>query len=263
MNIFHSFFNLYLNSIICFNRKSMKRYFIFYIVFIISVVFAQTDEESISKKKFKNKLNTHYPAQKPKSSHYLSYTQFIEMIRSQGLRSGPKYRKWYKQNNGIFNGLKWPSKPDQFYKRRGEWEGWGALFPYATYTQFIEMIRSQGLRSGPKYRKWHKQNNGIFNGLKWPVTVDQFYKRRGEWEGWGALFPYATYTQFIEMIRSQGLRSGPKYRKWHKQNNGIFNGLKWPVAPDQFYKRTGEWGGWGALLGNNKCQRVFNNLRSI
>ena len=172
-------------------------------------------------------------------NEWMSYKEAKEFIKSEGVKSSIKFRKWRQSN---FRPANFPSKPDKVYKE--EWEGWKSFLgnEWMSYKEAKEFIRSEGVKSSIEFRKWRQSD---FRPASFPTKPDEVYKK--EWEGWKSFLgnEWMSYKEAKEFIRNEGVKSSIEFRKWRQSD---FRPVNFPAKPDKIYKE--EWEGWKSFLGN-------------
>ena len=190
---------------------------------------------------------------------WATYKELTQILKEVGITSSSQYTKWRRENGDTYNGFKLPSNPNQYYE--AEWKGWDYFFRkhWATYKEFIQILRKAKITSSTQYEKWRKKVGDTYNGFKLPSNPNYYYK---EWTKWGhileKMFP-PTFEKFTQILKEVGITSSTQYEKWRKKNDGTYNGFKLPSNPNQYYK---EWTKWGHVL-EKMPPPTFEEFRQI
>ena len=178
----------------------------------------------------------------------LSYKKLQLEVKKNSIRNFRGYRKQYRKILGA------PAHPEQFYKKTGEWKGWVDFLgtQFLSYEELKSKLQEYGISSFQEYMERHKKILGA------PSRPDQFYKKTGEWKGWtdflGNEKKILSYKNLQLEVKKHPIFNARDYQREYQKILGA------PARPDRFYKTTGEWQGWSALLGTNKCEKVFSKF---
>jgi len=175
----------------------------------------------------------------------LPYSQLAKEVQGAEVNSWKEYHKAYKEHAG------WPSSPDKYYKKTGEWTSWYNFFgkekpaAFLPYDKFAEEVRAAGIADLREYEEVCLENRPS----GWPVNPEKTYKNKG-WESWPKLFGreerfFVEFKRFSQEVREAGIKTVDKYRESCKDHK------RWPPEPDIFYKRTG-WISWNSLFNSEK-----------
>jgi predicted helicase len=101
----------------------------------------------------------------PSRVEFLNYQDFKVYLKEHNITKRSEYKEWYKKHKED----KIPGKPDNFYKKNSEWEGWGIATgtnriathqrEYIPFSEFIIFINKLGIKKRADYINWHKKNN--------------------------------------------------------------------------------------------------------
>ena len=89
------------------------------------------------------------------------YKELKKILRDQRVKSAKDYQLLRKENEGVLNGWRISSNPNNIYK---EWMGWGEFLgkkPFAPYEELKKAIRDQGIKKSKDYRLLRKESGGV------------------------------------------------------------------------------------------------------
>lgn len=129
---------------------------------------------------------------------------------------------------------------------------------YYSYEEAQEKIQAEGIRTMAEYTTWHRMNHPA----RMPQSPEDFYARRGKWNGWGAFlgtnnaFPYVKkkswrpYKEAKAFAHSRGFVNVPAWHAFCKTGQCPAD---IPHRPDIAYFKSGDWFSWREFLGP-KCK---------
>jgi len=188
----------------------------------------------------------------------MSFEEAREYIRLLNLKSQKDYQKFIKSNPTPND---FPSKVDRVYKNNG-WLSWGDFLGYSKgwngkYREFKEarkFVRSLGIKSHSEWKKFcdsgKKPIDIPFSGYitykdkGWINAADYFGHNRTSPQ----LKKYKTYKNakaFVKKLNIKTTKEWQEYAVSGKKPNDI------PSNPNNTYKKTGDWKGYGDWLGSN------------
>jgi hypothetical protein len=118
-----------------------------------------------------------------KWSYKLAKTWVQENLVPKGITSSRKFDAY--KRSGDYLPKNFPRKPDEYFKKKGVWQGWPDFFgkqhdpSESHYLSFIDASRlcqQRRIRNSIEYRTWTNRPSSL------PARPDQYYKE--EWEGW-------------------------------------------------------------------------------
>ena len=188
-----------------------------------------------------------------KEKIFLSYEELHSKVREYSILNSEQYKREYKKILGA------PSRPDQFYKKKGEWKGWIDLLGiedkvFLSYEKLQLEVKKNSIRNFKDYRMHYRKILGA------PSHPDQFYKTTGEWKGWPDLLGneakvFLSYENLQLEVKKHSILSVQDYWMRYKEISGAHS------RPDRFYKRTGKWTRWSDLLGTE--EKVFLSYKEL
>lgn len=154
--------------------------------------FLTAEEKAESRKKRKEYMETYRSKKRRKRRHYedyLSYEEARERIQAEGIRTMAEYTTWHRMNHPA----KMPQSPEDFYRRRGKWQGWGHFlgtnnpFPYVKkkswrpYRDAKAYVHGKGFENVPAWTAFCKSGQCPDDI---PHRPDIAYFKSGDWFSW-------------------------------------------------------------------------------
>jgi hypothetical protein len=105
------------------------------------------------------------------------------IVANKGINSSRKFDAY--KRSGQYLPKNFPRKPDEYFKKKGVWQGWADFFGkpeelgeslYLEYEQAAIYCIRKGIRNSIEYRTWVDRPANL------PARPDQFYKET--WKGW-------------------------------------------------------------------------------
>ncbi len=105
------------------------------------------------------------------------------IVAQKGINSSRKFDLY--KRSGQYLPKNFPRKPDEYFKKKGVWQGWSDFFgksdeytakSYLAYEQAASYCVQEGIRNSIEYRTWIERPANL------PARPDQFYKK--SWNGW-------------------------------------------------------------------------------
>ena len=105
------------------------------------------------------------------------------LVVPKGINSSRKFDAYKRSKQYLPKNF--PRKPDEYFKKKGVWQGWGDFFGkppefieklYLPYEQAAIYCIRKGIKNSIEYRTWVDRPANL------PARPDQFYKRL--WKGW-------------------------------------------------------------------------------
>ncbi len=128
------------------------------------------------------------------------------------------------------------------------------------------------LKNGNEWADWAKSKDKPDNIPASPSVIykDNGWKGMGDWLGNGKIATqnciYLPYEEALKFVNSLDLKSQSEWKAWSKTKDKPDN---IPANPEQFYKKSDEWKGWGDWLGTgtvasyNRIFRPFEEARAF
>jgi hypothetical protein len=211
-----------------------------------------------------------------KRFNFLSYSKCKKWIQENSLTKKIKTRQgWLKITKKLPPFI--PKDTEGVYGKQGSWKGWGDFLgtgnkrkgDFLSYEETKKWIQKNSVTKKIKNRRsWDKITKKLPSFIA--KNPKQYYKRTGEWKGWGDFLSVHNY-------RNRKYLNYTETKKWVKKNNltkNIKTSPEWdkikinklppfiPKSPNSAYKKTGEWKGWGDFLGTKRISTkdmVFYN----
>jgi hypothetical protein len=162
----------------------------------------------------------------------LSLSELKLEVKKLGITNEHDYRKYRKSKNKT----NWPSSPDDCYgiKIRKLFDK--EKIEHLSLKKIKEELVDLKITKVKDYKKYRKDNNKT----NWPGDPLKKYGIK-----WRELFSkekinYLPFHKLNKELEKLGIKSGPKYKKYRKDNNKI----NWPAYPVRDYKLKG----WGELF---------------
>jgi hypothetical protein len=116
-------------------------------------------------------------------SYKLARSWIQDNVVVKGINSSRKFDAY--KRSGQYLPKNFPRKPDEYFKKKGVWQGWSDFFGkpeeppekhYLLYEQAAIYCIRKGIRNSIEYRTWSDRPVNL------PARPDQFYKVA--WKGW-------------------------------------------------------------------------------
>lgn len=220
----------------------------------------------------------------PTKRKSISYDEARRWVRkfSLGFSSGrPKritnyleWRAYVKKFPEMFVATGVPARPDVRYKKDGTWRSWQhflsqrekrqpELKDFVDYSEWLEWMRKQPLRSKADYERWCRDNPDEREVRGFPANPSLTYKG---WNGWRDVFQkspdaagrskgdYAPFNVARRIVRTiakeDNVQSMRDFQRWCRKYPGRIATHRIPLSPDRAY--NDHWHGWGDFLGTDK-----------
>ena len=165
-----------------------------------------------------------------------------------------------------------PKRPNSFYKKTGDWQGWGHFtgtgnikpgdIEYVSYNTAKQFAIKNKIKSQTEWAKFAK--NHVLP-KKIPSNVPTIYKKTGDWQGWGHFTGtgniqpgkeiFVSYDEAKKIIKKFNFKSKDDWEKLSKNKRG----KNIPRNADNYYKKTGDWQGWADFLGYEG--KIWNSMK--
>ena len=190
-------------------------------------------------------------------TEFRKFEQAQEYVQDNNIKSGPQYRE-LKKNGELPDDM--PSDPRITYRDKG-WKGWRHFLgtEFRSFEQAQEYVQDNNIKSGPEYRRLHKEGK---LPKDMPSNPDTTYKNKG-WIDWGHFLGTNQAANSAKQFRSFkdaqhyvqqnniGFRS---YYNEMKKNGELPDDM--PSNPNKTYKNKG-WINWNHFLGTEPS--IYHN----
>jgi len=116
-------------------------------------------------------------------SYKLAKTWVKDNLGPLGISSSRKFDAY--KRSGQYLPKNFPRKPDEYFKKKESWKGWGDFFgkpdeyhekAYLQYEEASEFCQKKHIKNSIEYRIWSNRPANL------PARPDQYYKDK--WQGW-------------------------------------------------------------------------------
>jgi hypothetical protein len=135
---------------------------------------------------------------------------------------------------------------------------------FFTYEEAKQRIQQEAITSRGQYKKWHKLNYPA----KMPQAPEDYYRRTGDWIGWGDFlgvyndFPniapikFRPYKDASAYAHLKGIKTRDEWFELCRNDPSFPSDI--PKRPDIAYYKTGDWFSWKEFLGS---KFIFNGIK--
>lgn len=158
-----------------------------------------------------------------------------------------------------------PKNPASYYSKKGTWKGWGDFlgtgrlsnsnFYFYEYEKCKAWSNADDLTKNIKTKKeWMNIIHLLPDFI--PKYPDDYYGKKGTWKGWSKFLnsgrhEFKTFIECFNWVKENDLTKNLNSRKdWDTITDRLPSDI--PKTPQSWYKKTGEWKGWGHFLRNDR-----------